>query len=190
MMNGCARWSFLAVPLLAALGCSDPVPRPAQGGVTLSIEKSNATCPVPGKTYEVCHSKGHGPTNAAAGDRLIDGESGASIKCSVKGNGPYSFSGNIHGLSTENELVTVTITNGVISADKTTGTGTVNVYTPTVMGFISAEGTCVFNVVNQQVKGGSLWATFSCPSITQASTSQVCAVGTTSAIVFENCDGS
>src|SRR6188508_1440790 len=96
MMNGCPRWSFLTVPLLAALGCSDPVPLPAKGNATLSVQQPTtgpATCPVPGKTYVVGNPKA--PTTISAGDRFIDGENGATIKCSVKGGGPFSFSATI-----------------------------------------------------------------------------------------------
>src|SRR6187551_2268097 len=102
MMNGCPRWSFLTVPLLAALGCSDPVPRPPQGNLTLSIQKpATGTCPVPGKTYIVGNPKG--PSSGSAGDRLVDGQNGASIKCSVKGSGPLTFSGSIKGTSSEKD---------------------------------------------------------------------------------------
>jgi hypothetical protein len=191
MMNGCPRWSFLTVPLLAALGCSDPVPRPAQGNVTLSVQQpmtGSPTCPVPGKIYVVGNPLG--PSATSAGDRLIDGEHGATIKCSVHGSGPFTFSGSIHGTSSEKDPVTVTFTGGMISADKLTGTGTVSVYTPSVDGFTSSDASCTFTVVSQQVKHGSLWATFSCPSITQSSTAKSCQIGSTSAFVLENCDGS
>ena len=38
MMNACPRWSLVAAPLLLSLGCSDPVPPPAQGALTLSAK--------------------------------------------------------------------------------------------------------------------------------------------------------
>jgi hypothetical protein len=192
MMNGCPRWSFLTVPLLAALGCSDPVPRPPQGNLTLSVQKpvSGAlTCPVPGKTYVVGNPDG--PNSSMAGDRLIDGENGATIKCSVKGSGPFNFSATIKARSSESDMVTLTITNGVINADKLTGTASVGVYTPQLAGtFTSTEGGCTAGVVAGNVKPGSLWATISCPIINYPSTGQACSVGTTTTFVLENCDGS
>jgi len=192
MMNGCPRWSFLTVPLLAALGCSDPVPRPPQGNVTLSVQKpttGSLTCPVPGKTYVVGNPKG--PTTAAPGDRYIDGENGATIACSVKGGGPFNFSATIKASSTESDKVTMTITSGVINADKKTGTATVGVFTPQLAGtFISPEGGCAVSVVGDNVKPGSLWATVSCPIINYPSTGQACSVGSITTFVLENCDGS
>jgi hypothetical protein len=192
MMNGCPRWSFLAVPLLAALGCSDPVPRPPQGNLSLSIQKpttGSQTCPVPGKTYVLGNPDG--PNSAMPGDRLIDGENGATIKCSVKGGGPFNFSGTLKGTSSESDKVTMTISSGVINADKLTGTATVGVYTPQLAGtFTSPDGGCTVGVVGNQVKAGSLWATISCPTISYPSTAQSCSVGTTTTFVLENCDGS
>ena len=192
MMNGCPRWSFLTVPLLAALGCSDPVPRPPQGNATLSVQKpttGTSNCPVPGKTYVVGNPKG--PTTVAPGDRFIDGENGATIKCSVKGSGPFNFSGTIKASSTENDKVTITISNGVIGADKLTGTATVSVYTPQLAGtFASPEGGCTVGVVGDNAKPGSLWATVSCPVINYPSTGQVCSIGPITTFVLENCDGS
>ena len=196
MMNGCPRWSFLTVPLLAALGCSDPVPRPAQGNVTVSIQKPTSgalNCPVPGKTYAVGNPKGPSPTNY--GDRLIDGEHGATIKCSVTGSGPFSFSGTIKGSTAQSDQVTVTLTNGVINADKLTGTATVAVYTNDLAGsFVSMAGACTVNVVPPNVKPGSIWATLECPLVSNLTTGQGCSVGpvgaTITAFVLENCEGS
>jgi hypothetical protein len=191
-MNGYRQWWFLTVPLLAALGCSDPVPRPAQGNLNLSVQQAlvgAANCPVPGKTYVVGNPKG--PTAAVPGDRLIDGQNGASIKCSVHGGGPFTFSGTIKGLSSESDKVALTITNGTVNADKLTGTATIAVNTPQLAGtFTSAEGGCTISVVNQNVKGGSIWATAKCESVTEPTTAKTCAVGDTTTFILENCDGS
>ncbi|HET7541615.1 MAG TPA: hypothetical protein VFK05_17190 [Polyangiaceae bacterium] len=195
MMNGYRRWWFLTVPLLAALGCSDPVPRPAQGNMTVSITQASgsASCPVPGKTYQVGNPKPPNVTSnpPTVGDRLIDGEHGAAIKCSVHGNGPYTFSGSIKALSSESDKVALTITNGVINADKTTGTATIAFSAPQLANtFTSAEGGCTITVISQNVKPGSIWASAACPTITEPSTAKVCAVGATTNFVLENCDGS
>jgi hypothetical protein len=192
MMNGCPRWSFLAVPLLAALGCSDPVPRPAQGNLTVSIQgpvTGTMKCPVPGKTYYVGNPDA--PNKDMVGDRFIDGENGATIKCSVKGNGPFSFSGTIKASSSENDKVTMTISNGVVNADRLTGTATAGVFTPQLAGtFASAEGACAVTVIGDEIKAGSMWGQISCPLITYTSTGQACSIGTTTTFVLENCEGS
>ena len=194
MMNGCPRWSFLTVPLLAALGCSDPVPRPAQGNLTLSIQPPDGpgTCPVPGHTYVVGNPLG--PNNAKPGDRLIDGEAGANIKCSVHGSATFTFSGTIKGTTSVGapDKVTFTISSGVINADKLTGTASIAVNTTGLAGnYTSAANGCTIAVVPGQVKAGSLWATATCPSITDpTSPGKACKVGDTTTFVLENCDGS
>ena len=193
MMN--ARWSLLAVPAIAAMGCSDPVPLPAQGAISLSIQKpskasTGTTCPVPGRTYEV--SGKAVPNTNRPGSSLIDGESGASISCSVHGSGPYTFSGSFHGATNDvNKYpITVTFSDGTVAADKLTGTATVNVFAPELAGtFASKTSACTVSVIGQQIKGGSIWASFSCNAIS-APPQQECEVGSSSVIVFENCDGS
>lgn len=192
MMKG--RWSFLAVPLLAALGCSDPVPLPAQGAVTLSVRlptSTNAgTCPDSGTTYSVGGPVA--PTTANWGDSLVDGDKGAHISCSVKASGGgFAISGTLSAYTTEGESypITVTVANGVVDA---TGNGTANitVYTPKLSASYSSTTACTLKALGNPpaVKGGSVWASFSCPSITSPP-SGVCQVGP-SVIVFENCDGS
>lgn len=199
MMNGCPRWSYLTLPLLAALGCSDPVPRPAQGDLKLSIQPptGTGTCPVPGKTYEVAAPPNYNPpiadgANPVPGDRLIDGEHGASIKCSVHGSDSFTFSGTIKGLSSESDKVTFTITNGMINTDKKTGTATIAVNTTQLpANYTSAAGACTITVVGTNVKPGSLWATAKCPSISDPSSpGSACSIGETTNFVLENCDGS
>jgi len=190
MMNGCPRWSFLTLPLLAALGCSDPVPRPPQASLMLSVQVGPTTgCPVPGKIYQVGNPKP--PSGTFAGDPFINGEHGATIKCSVKGGGPYTFSGSIQALSSESDRVTLTVTDGLVAADKLTGTATIAVNTPQLAGtYVSPIGACTLTIVNQNVRGGSIWATATCPSIGEPSTGKTCSVGPTTTFVFENCDGS
>ena len=71
-------------------------------------------------------------------------------------------------------------------------TGTVNltVYTPELSSnFVSPTATqCAVKVIDQQIKGGSMWAEFNCAQLT-APPSGLCGVNS-SYIVFENCSGS
>jgi hypothetical protein len=147
------------------------------------------SCPVFGKTYQVGNPDS--PNADMLGDRFIDGENGATIKCSVKGSGPFNFSGTIKAASKESDQVTMTITNGVVNADKKGGTATVSVYTPQLAGsFASPEGSCTVKVLRDEVKPGSIYAQIKCPLITYPSTGQGCSVGDTTTFVLENCDGS
>ena len=197
MMNGCPRWSFLMVPLLAALGCSDPVPRPPQGNLVLSIQPPMGTgvCMVSGKTYALGNPTPPtvGPP-AKPGDRLIDGEHGATIKCSVHGAGPATFSGTIKGITKDSEAnrVSLIITNGIINADKMTGTATLAVNTTQLPNTLTSDANaCTITVVGDNVKPGSLWATATCPNIKDPSApGSACSVGPITNFVLENCDGS
>ena len=207
MKNACSRWSFLAVPVLAASGCSDPVPLPAQAAITLQVGGPSNTCPEPGNVYPVGRlindpsdptgkrKIAQAPSSTDPGQSVVDGESGTTVSCSVRGNGPYTFSGSLHATSADEmkDPITVTFNNGVVNSDKATGTVAVTVFTPQLDGqFTSGSTPCTLTVINQQVKGGSIWANFSCPSLTQAP-SGVCSSGvapSVSTVVFENCDGS
>jgi len=161
--------------------------------LTLSVkDPTGAKCPAVAKTYQIGNPDAPciNCTPNDAGDRLIDGNNNATIKCAVNGNGPFTFSGTIQGLSKQSDKVTLTITNGTISADKVTGTATVAVNTPQLAGtYVSAAGACTVAVVSNNVKPGSMWASITCPIITLSSTGQTCAVGETTNFVLENCEG-
>jgi len=163
----------------------------AQGNLALSVQTSttgSANCPVAGRTYLIGNPTA--PSFSSPGDRFLDGESGATIECSVRGSGPYAFSATIQALSSQSDAVKLNITNGIINADKTTGSATVSVFTPQLAArYVSAEGSCPVTVVGQNVKSGSLWAMVSCPSVADATTGQTCSVGLATTFVLENCDG-
>jgi|GEM_PF-930856 hypothetical protein len=207
MKNACSRWSFLAVPVLAAFGCSDPVPLPAQGAISLQVGGPSSTCPEPGTVYQVGklktdpsdptgkHKIAQAPSDLDPGLSVVDGESGTNISCSVHGSGPFTFSGSLHATA-DDELkdpVTITFSNGVVNADKKTGTVAVSIFTPQLESSFSSGSTpCTVDVIQQQIKGGSIWADFSCPTLTSPPSS-VCSSGvapSVSTFVFENCDGS
>jgi hypothetical protein len=195
MMNASARCSFLAVPLLAALGCSDPVPPPAQGAVTLEIGQPTVPvnqmfCPVV-KTYQVAATDSKtkmlaAPSAADPGESVISGESGSSISCSVTGGGStFNFSGSFLGFTPQGDKVSLSFSNGTVT--NFVGTADISVYTPDLSANFSGTG-CNITVENKQVKGGSIWAAFECDQIS-APPSNLCGINS-SAFVFENCSGS
>ncbi|HKO46231.1 MAG TPA: hypothetical protein VJV79_00825 [Polyangiaceae bacterium] len=163
------------------------MPRPAKGNLTLSVQQLMG-CPTFGKTYSVGNPAA--PNDMMPGDRLIDGENGATIKCSVNGSGPFTFSASIQGRSTLNERVTMTIADGVINADKLNGTATVSVNTPELNNtHFSPPSSCPVTVIGSEVKPGSMWAKVTCPKISEPSAATSCTVGTTTTFVIENCEG-
>jgi hypothetical protein len=201
MMNAYARCSFLAAPLLAALGCSDPVPPPAQGAVTLylghTVDAVTAmSCPVTAQTYQIGATDSKtksvlAPTASTHGQSVISGEGGSSISCSVAaGGGGYRFSGTLSAVTAQGDKISVQFANGTVGSDFT-GTADVSVYTPQLLAGFTSVGTmtsCAITVQNQQVKKGSIWATFTCPKIASPP-SGLCGISGASAIVFENCSG-
>jgi hypothetical protein len=165
---------------------------PGQGALTLQIGGPSTTCPEPGMVYPVGKPA---PSDTDPGQSVIDGESGTAISCSVRGTGPYTFSGSMHATSTDQgrDPITVTFSNGTVNADKTMGTVSVGVFTPQLdSNFTSGSTPCVVTVIDHQVKRGSIWANFSCPSLTSPPSGE-CSSGVApnvSTLVFENCDGS
>ena len=163
---------------------------PAQGNLTLSVQppstSSSGSCPQPGYTYELGNPRG--PNQINPGDRLIDGEGGALIQCSVVGNKLYKVAGTIQGMTSEGESVKFTIADALIDAETQTGTAMVSVYTSKLGGIFSGVG-CTLTVVGDNVKPGSLWTTVSCPSITSSTAANACGIGSTTTVVFENCQG-
>ncbi len=191
MIHVCPHRSLLAVSVLAAFGCSDSVPLPSQGSVTLSIRSVNVnamSCPFTAKTYLV---GAPAPTSFDPGQSVVDGEHGAAVNCSVQGSGPYTFSGSLAAATSEGQHITVTLTDGTVDADKATGTVGVSIYTPDLAAaFVSGATPCTLTTNNKQVKPGqpgSIWVDFECPTIA-APPANLCGVGK-STIVFQNCNG-
>jgi hypothetical protein len=170
-------------------GNGGALPLPNQGSVTLTVARSlnpsnGQACPVPGQTYPAGQPA---PTNLDPGGALVDGEDGAQVTCSVHGAGPFTFSGSLQATTTDgaSDPVHVAFTQGSIGADLT-GTADVSVYTPQLAGNFSGVS-CQVQVIGSQIKAGSMWASFSCPSLVEPPSSQCAASGV---FVFENCDGS
>jgi predicted RNA-binding Zn-ribbon protein involved in translation (DUF1610 family) len=198
MMIACPRSSFLAVPLLAALGCSAPVPLPAQGALFLSVQRPSVTtnglgCPDSGNTFYIARDTNSRASLTSYGESVIDGDKGAKISCSVRASGAgFVFTGSFTGttLDGDHPPVTITFDNGVIGDDKVNGTASITVREPNLGGTFSSDAPCPITVLGGAIKPGSMWAKFSCPTLGDPSRAPtpVCAVGD-SAIVFGNCDG-
>ena len=204
MMNAYPRWSILAVPLLGVLvcaACSDPVPPPAQGALTLYVDQPTThvdgrSCPAPGNTYQIAATDSKtkmlaAPSSITPGESLISGEQGSKISCSVKkSSSGFAFSGSIHGNSQPSgSVVDLQMQAGAIDGTTLTGTANVTIYTPELSAQFVSTMACSVTVLQSQIKGGSMWATFACPTV-QADPSGACGIGSLSTVVFENCDGS
>ena len=144
-----------------------------------------ADCPTPGLTYEVGAPKA--PSASDPGMSVVNGEAGAVVSCYVHGMGPFNFSGMLRATAqgSQHDPISVVFDAGEIGSDYR-GTATVTVFTPQLGAAFASSQPCTITVINQQVKNGAIWATFSCPQVSSPPSGLCAASGT---IVFENCNG-
>jgi hypothetical protein len=198
-MNLSSRWCVTAVVALGAIGCSDPVPPPAQGAFWANV-KSVSPAPV-GKmcpsgaslTFDVpLVDPSANPPQTLDQDtylhKLIDGEEGAEVSCSVKGKTSFTLEGTIK-LGTKS----LAISSGTLGDNKK-GTARITLRDSANPGFSGAlsapSANCVIDAAaaagnNFQVKAGSIWGHFDCPSVEQEPSGYCKADGF---FVLENCD--
>jgi len=194
-----SRWCVTAVVALGALGCSDPVPPPAQGAFWANVSSVSPTpagkmCPSGASlTFDVpAVDPNSNPPQTLDQDtylrKLIDGEDQAEVSCSVKGKTSFTVEGTIK-LGTKS----LAISNGTL-ADTKKGTARITLRDAANPGFSGAlsspSANCTIDAAaaagnNFQVKAGSIWGRFSCPSVEQAPSDYCKAEGF---FVLENCD--
>ena len=200
-MNLSSRWCVTAVVALGALGCSDPVPPPAQGAFIASVlsvspAPAGKMCPSGAAlTFDVpTVDPANIPPKPQQLDadtyqvKIIDGEESSTVRCSVKGSSTFTFSGRISLGSKALEL-----SGGTLGADKK-GTARATLTKSGTPGFSnslsSSVGGCQIDAApaagnNFQVKPGSIWARFTCPAVEHEPSDYCKAEGF---FVFENCD--
>jgi hypothetical protein len=161
---------------------------PAQAGLSMNVEQ-----PVPSVPQMSCplirgYQLGapNSPTTSDPGESVISGQAASTISCSVTGNGPYAFSGSVHGTTSTGDPISVAFSNGTLGRNDS-GTGGVSVYTPQLLAIFTSSSACAIAVLDQQVKPGSIWATFDCPEVASPPSGLCRLQGT---VVLENCDGS
>jgi len=195
-MNLSSRWCVTAVVALGVLGCSDPVPPPAQGAFYASVRSvspapSGKSCPSGASlTFSVPDTTLTPAENLDADtyvQKKIDGEDSSEISCTVKGTGPFTLEGTI---KLGNKLLA--LSSGTLGADKK-GTARVSLRDSGTPGFSGTLGApsanCVIDAAaapgnNFQVRPGSIWGHFSCPSVEQSPSDYCQADGY---FVLENC---
>lgn len=145
-----------------ALGCSDPVPAAAAAGLNVRI----GICPTQGMSTATLGNPPPDRTRAqgsAAGRPIYNGESGASISCSVRGESVFTVSGRVSapGLSFEVE--------GTANAGDGKGTALITLYTPGIGQHVSQQN-CTLDVVRTsvglQLQSGAIWSGFTCSGLT------------------------
>jgi hypothetical protein len=183
-----SRWCVTAVVALGALACSDPVPPPAQGAFIASVNSVSPTpagkmCPSgAATTFDVPSVLIDDPTEdckkrlKTTGScvldadtyvyREIDGSDGAEVSCKVHGSSTFTFSGRI-ALGGK----TFEITDGTLDASKK-GFARITIGNSQKLSspLSAPSANCIVNAAaapgnNFQVKAGSMWASYSCPSV-------------------------
>lgn len=180
----------VSAALLFGAACSDPVPPPSQGGLTIHIRSAPAGATPDGKS---CQFNPHyayigspPPGAGAPGSRVVDEESGASVKCAVR------KSGDVFKVSASMSHKGVAFTvNGQLSPGGS-GTATILHRNPTMLDTLQnpVETPCIIavDVEPLQVATGRIWARFSCPGlISQKQPSTYCEADE-GWFVLENCD--
>lgn len=192
-MNLSARWCVSALAALSALGCSDPVPPAAQGAFIVSINSvspsNGKACPAPFTTFDVPEVYNTSNRVEALNTNTylhwtIDGESDSNVSCSVKGSSSFTFGGRIaSGVSL------IEISDGTL-ANNMTGTARINIANGSKLStsLTSPAADCKITVVTNsrgtQVRPGSIWASFECPSLEHQPGDACSAKGV---FVLENC---
>jgi len=193
-MNLSSRWCVTAVVALAALGCSDPVPPPAQGAFTARITSvspapTGKSCPSGASfAYDVPDVPDTMPTEELTpfnySHKIVDGEPDSAVSCKVSGQGSF-FEGRIafSGKSLE-------IRSGSLGADlKGTARITVGNSQKLSTTLLSPSANCKIDAKADgnrlEVAPGHIWATFDCPSVESPPSDYCAAKGT---FVLENCD--
>jgi hypothetical protein len=189
-----SRWCVTAVFALGALSCSDPVPPPAQGAFIASVRPTSPppdgkSCPTSAVTFDVPAFIDAAPTEQLDQDtylhHIVDGEDGSSARCSVKGSSSFTFAGTLRGGARS-----LDISNGTLGADKK-GTASITVIDTSRSIQLSSPGpTCTIDASpgasnRFEVKGGSMWASFTCPAIERPPTDSCMSTGY---FVLEHCE--
>jgi len=171
-----------SVLALAASSCSGSAPPPAQGSLYIHIASSSSTpagktCNIPAHNAQIGTQA---PGQTDPGTRVEDGNSGAYVRCTVKGSSTFTVTGTMRKGSVSFQL------NGKVPK---TGDGTASIssYDPNSATTLSSPNGTECTVTPIQLAGGRIWAHFECPGFTNPSSpSTYCKAD--GFFVFENCD--
>lgn len=166
---------FDRMPLLGALigavallGCSDPVPPAASGGMYIHISQG-AGCPVTGAEYSIGNPA---PSDFDSGTAIFDGEDGVQASCKVAGSGS-SFTISAHIAQSKGMRYSLGVDNGVVNGGM--GTATITTYVPDAVVSMTSMTPCALRVISTQdpatggsvfkIQPGSAWVHFDCTDL-------------------------
>jgi hypothetical protein len=186
------KWLLIAVPVVTSLGgCSDASPLTARGAVYADVIAPSVT-----EHASKCLFGPHAaliggdaanryPNQFRVGARVVDGEGGASVSCSVKGSTTFSISGTM-----TQGAVNITVNGTTPATAGETGEAKIYIRSSQTVGQSLAPATgevetCTLTPV--EVAPGRAWSKFDC-SLLKASGQLNTYCGATGFFVFENCD--
>lgn len=184
-------WTSSALLLaLGAWGCSSS-PSPAKAALAVtdigpaSNPPTGEACNLPAVQFGIYKTGGTAPSASSTGSLLTDGDSGASVNCTVSGGGStFHFNGTLrHGTSS------LSVNSGTVTKDSNnnfTGTAMLNLYSPTFSGTaLSSPSGKPCSITAHGIASGRIWAAFDCSDLEHPPGTD-CAVGGT--LVFEDCN--
>lgn len=160
----------------------------ARGAMTFTVKPpsplpAGKACPTgAGFTSEL--PAGNGPTASSYLEHVVDGEGGAAVSCRVAGDTTFEISGRVQLAGRA-----LRIEDGIVSADEP-GTASITIIDSERLTTALRGPSCVLSLEadapsSLQIKPGSVWASFSCPSVESAPSDYCQASGF---FVLENCD--
>lgn len=151
-----------------------------------SVETPGKMCPVASLTNALPGVNGPSMLDANTYMKhIVDGEGEAAVSCTVSGTSSFTFEGSL-----QLGRLALKITNGVLGDDKT-GTADITVTDgQNLSGSLTSPAPCSIDATTTsdqtfQIKPGSMWAGFDCPSVEQAPSESCAASGI---FVLENCE--
>lgn len=159
----------------------------ARGAMTFTVKPPSPlppgkACPT-GAAFTSELPAGNGPTASNYLAHVVNGEDGAAVTCRVAGDTTFEISGKVQLAGRA-----LVIEDGLVSADEP-GTASITVIDSERLATRLRGASCVLSVEagapsNLQIKPGSVWASFSCPSVESPPSDYCQASGF---FVLENC---
>ena len=143
-------------------------------------------CPVATLTSSIPKSDGPNMLDSDTYvNHIVDGEGAAAVSCKVSGNLRFSFEGTLRLGS-----VSLEIQNGTLGDDRLGSADIAVRDAQNFAGALASPTPCSIDAMTGagqyfQVKAGSMWAAFDCPSVEQAPSDFCAASGV---FVLENCE--
>ena len=160
----------------AGSGGSGLVAPAAQGGLAINVSPvSGGNCAIAPHDAQIGTNP---PSQNNPGDRVIDGQDGASVGCQVVYPTPGTVSGSL-----EHGSMSFHVTGDV---GATGGTAHISEYDP--QNATTLQGDCTLSIIPpQEIAAGRIWASFACEAFSDPAQPTGTSCSASGTFVFENC---